>query len=107
MATSSSQKILDSHFHIYDLGVRDSFPNRNVSHGFPSPAQASIHRDVTVEEAEREAEGAGVREAVFVACYNDCPEEVRWVLHQAAGLPTSFLKGVMGGLDPADHRKLR
>jgi hypothetical protein len=25
----------------------------------------------------------GVKEAVMVQCYNDCPEEVYWVLEQA------------------------
>jgi hypothetical protein len=25
----------------------------------------------------------GVKEAVMVQCYNDCPEEVFWVLEQA------------------------
>ena len=31
------QKIIDSHFHIFDLNVRDSYPNQNESHGFPPP----------------------------------------------------------------------
>ena len=31
------QKIIDSHFHIFDLNIRDSYPNQNESHGFPPP----------------------------------------------------------------------
>ena len=31
------QKVIDSHFHVFDLNVRDNFPNKNESHGFPPP----------------------------------------------------------------------
>lgn len=31
------QKVIDSHFHVFDLNVRDSFSNKNESHGFPPP----------------------------------------------------------------------
>jgi len=98
------RRVLDSHFHIYDLKVRASFPRQNVSHGFPGPSQEAIHRNVDIVEAEVEASGNNVRDAVFVACYNDCPEEVRWVLGEAKN--HAFLKGVVGGLDPTKHEEL-
>ena len=40
----AERKIVDSHFHIFDLGVRASFPNQNPSHGFPSAKQPEINR---------------------------------------------------------------
>jgi len=103
--TMSPHRILDSHFHVYDLTVRASFPRQNASHGFPAPSMEAIHRDVDLKEAEKEASDNNVKEAVFVACYNDCPEEVRWVFEEAKN--HSFLKGVVGGLDPTKHQELK
>ena len=40
----AERKIVDSHFHIFDLEVRKSFPNQNPSHGFPSDQQPEINR---------------------------------------------------------------
>ena len=40
----AERKIVDSHFHIFDLDVRNSFPNQNPSHGFPSAQQPEINR---------------------------------------------------------------
>ena len=42
--TEMNSKIIDSHFHIFDLDVRRTFPNQNVSHGFPEPHQKEICR---------------------------------------------------------------
>ena len=39
-----NRKIIDSHFHIFDLEVKKNFPNQNVSHGFPEPHQKEIFR---------------------------------------------------------------
>jgi L-fuconolactonase len=109
-------RIVDSHFHIFDLAARDAFPRQNPSHGFPSAQQAALHRSHTVEEAGAEMATAGIKNAVFVQCYNDCPEEVDWVFQQVGGLwslslPSRglqarkhrFLKGVVGGLDLTKH----
>ena len=40
----SERKIVDSHFHIFDLEVRNNYPNQNPSHGFPSAEQPEINR---------------------------------------------------------------
>ena len=40
----AERKIVDSHFHIFDLEARNSFPNQNPSHGFPSNQQPEINR---------------------------------------------------------------
>ena len=40
----AERKIVDSHFHIFDLEARNSFPNQNPSHGFPSDQQPEINR---------------------------------------------------------------
>ena len=36
------EPLVDSHFHFFDLAVRDGFPRQNPSHGFPAPDQ--VHR---------------------------------------------------------------
>ena len=43
----AERKIVDSHFHIFDLEARNSFPNQNPSHGFPSDQQPEINRSFT------------------------------------------------------------
>ena len=42
---------------------------------------------------------------MFVQCYNDCPEEIDWVMEQAE--KHEFLKGVVGGLDLTKHEKMK
>ena len=114
------RKIIDSHFHIFDLDVKKSFPNQNVSHGFPEPHQKEIFRfdicsyDVdgchdqprthSIDEAVSEMTQSNVGGAVFVQCYSDCPEEVEWVYSQAAAHPSVL--GVVGGLDLVQHEKV-
>ena len=34
----------------------------------------------------------GIKNAVFVQCYNDCPEEVDWVYEQVEVQPVLILK---------------
>ena len=43
-----------------------------------------VHRSHTIEEAGQEMAGRGIKNAVFVQCYNDCPEEIDWVFKQAS-----------------------
>lgn len=103
--STSTRKIVDSHFHIFDLEVRNAFPNQNPSHGFPSDKQKEINRSHTVEEAVTEMNVMGIKNAVFVQCYDDCPEEVDWVYKQAE--KQKFIKGVVGGLDLRKHEKMK
>lgn len=96
---SGGRKIFDSHFHIFDLAVRDNFPDQNVSMGFPdSKDQAQIFRNHTASEAVQTLNNAGIQESVFVQVYHDCPEEIDWVYKQFQGLDT--VKGIVGGLNP-------
>jgi len=99
------RKIIDSHFHIFDLDVKKSFPNQNVSHGFPEPHQKEIFRTHSIDEAVSEMTQSNVGGAVFVQCYSDCPEEVEWVYSQAAAHPSVL--GVVGGLDLVQHEKMK
>ena len=116
-----NSKIIDSHFHIFDLDVRKTFPNQNVSHGFPEPHQKEICRFApffpptlllylsptrthTVSEAMSEMKQANVVGAVFVQCYSDCPEETDWVYSQVAAQPGVL--GVVAGLDLLKHQKV-
>ena len=104
----SERKIVDSHFHIFDLEVRNNYPNQNPSHGFPSAEQPEINRSFaqfspfapiirnlfrshTIEEAGQEMAARGIKNAVFVQCYNDCPEEIDWVFKQASWGPRTIL----------------
>ena len=119
----AERKIVDSHFHIFDLEARNSFPNQNPSHGFPSDQQpeinrsfskiffqgacehCSLNRSHTIEEAGQEMGKRGIKNAVFVQCYNDCPEEIDWVYKEAE--KHRFLKGVVGGLDLTKHEVMK
>jgi len=101
----TENRVIDSHFHIFDLEFRANLPNKNASHKFPSPDQKAIHRTHTLKEVEIELRSCGIEDAFFVQCYNDCPEESEWVAEQAA--QHQVLKGVVGGLDLTKHDKLR
>jgi len=101
----ASRRIVDSHFHIFDISVRNSFPHQNSSHGFPGEDQVEINRSHTIEEAETTLASSGIKTGVFVQCYNDCPEEMDWVFSQAE--KHTFLKGVVGGLDLTKHDKMK
>jgi predicted TIM-barrel fold metal-dependent hydrolase len=100
-------EIIDSHLHVFDLKLRSSFPNQNPSHSFPSatdPGEAPIAYDVTQALAEQVAGANGVRNVIFVMCYNDCPEEARWVYEVAQS--HQLIKGIVAGLDLTNHDKL-
>lgn len=119
------QKVIDSHFHIFDLNVRDSYPNQNESHGFPPPGVIgrsvemfygliflnkgilSSFRNHSLQEIDKtmQESGSQVLGGVFVQCYNDCPEEIEWVYSQAR--QSNKLLGVVGGLDLTKHDKMR
>ena len=73
-------KIIDSHFHVFDIDVRNGFPNQNESMGFPDGD--IINRSHTVKEAVECMDSNNVGGAVFVQCYNDCPEEIDWIYQQ-------------------------
>jgi len=35
-------EIVDSHFHVYDLELRETFPNKNVSYVFPDKDSQAV-----------------------------------------------------------------
>ena len=43
-----------------------------------------MDRSHTIEEAGQEMAARGIKNAVFVQCYNDCPEEIDWVYKQVS-----------------------
>jgi len=102
---TKTRRLIDSHFHVFDLKFRDQLPNKNPSHGFPSEAQTEIHRNHLIEEAESVMDCCGVKNAVFVQCYNDSEEEIEWVVKEAAD--HKFLKAIVGGLDITNPDKLK
>lgn len=105
MANSRGYVIVDSHLHVFDLKLRDSFPNQNVSHSFPSEKDhAAICKTTTLDEAGKVTGDSGVENVVFVMCYDDCPEEARWVYKTAQ--KHAFLKAIVAGLDLTKHEKL-
>ena len=54
--------IVDSHFHIWDLALRRSYPYTDASFDWPGPqpATAAIHRDFTAAEVAAELGGSKV-----------------------------------------------
>jgi len=99
-------QLIDSHFHIWDLALRATFPRTDGSFDWPDASLPIIHRNIQVEEAETEMAKSGVQAAVFVQCLNSCPDEVAWVAGLARKHP--FIKGIVGGLDlTQDEDKLR
>ena len=98
--------IVDGHLHVYNLAIRDGFPNKNFSHGFPDKDnEAAIYRNIPLEEANGFTRYCGVKNVVFMQCYHDCPEESRWVYETAQD--HAFIKGIVAGLDVTKHEKLR
>ena len=114
--------IVDSHFHIWDLALRRSYPYTDASFDWPGPqpATAAIHRDFTAAEVAAELGGSKVNNdnncykynsddnnqveaAIFVQCLNRCPEEVAWVSKLAEEHPV--IKGIVGGLDLTQVRQ--
>ena len=98
--------IVDGHLHVWNLKIRDSFPNKNFSHGWPDKEEdPEIYRDIPLEEAHGFTRYCGAKNVVFMQCYHDCPEEARWVYETAQS--HTFLKGIVAGLDVTKHQKLR
>jgi len=90
-------KIVDSHFHIWDFSLRATYPKTDASFDWPDSSLPVIHRNIQAPEAEEEMVKSGVEAAVFVQCLNSCPEEVAWVASLAK--KHKFIKGIVGGLD--------
>ena len=63
--------IVDSHFHIWDLALRRSYPYTDASFDWPGPqpATAAIHRDFTAAEVAAELGGSKVNNDNN-CCYN-------------------------------------
>ena len=98
--------IVDGHLHVWNLKVRDGFPNKNFSHGWPDKVEdPEIYRNIPLEEAHGFTRYCGAKNVVFMPCYHDSPEEARWVYETAQEHP--FLKGIVAGLDVTKHDKLR
>ena len=62
--------IVDSHFHIWDLALRRSYPYTDASFDWPGPQPntAAIHRDFTAAEVAAELGGSRVNSNNN--CYN-------------------------------------
>ena len=98
--------IVDGHLHVWNLKVRDGFPNKNFSHGWPDKVEdPEIYRNIPLEEANGFTRYCGAKNVVFMQCYHDSPEEARWVYETAQ--EHTFLKGIVAGLDVTKHDKLR
>ena len=103
---NSEYSIVDGHLHVWNLKVRDNFPNKNFTHGWPDKNNdPEIYRNIPLEEASGFTRYCGAKNVVFMQCYHDCPEEARWVYETAQEHP--FLKGIVAGLDVTKHDKLR
>ena len=97
---------MDGHLHVYNLKIRDGFPNKNFTHAFPDPInEAAIYRDIPLEEASGFTRYCGIKNVVFMQVYHDSPEEARWVYETAQKHP--FVKGIVAGLDITKHNKLQ
>ena len=59
---SRMDSIVDTHFHIWDLALRRSYPYTDASFDWPGPqpATAAIHRDFTAAEVAAELGGSKV-----------------------------------------------
>ena len=98
--------IVDGHLHVFDIKIKNKFPNQNISHGFPEDKNVeAINRSVPLEEARGFTRYCGVNNVVFMQCYHDCPEEALWV-HNTASQKHPFIKGIVAGLDLTKHEKL-
>ena len=68
--------IVDTHFHIWDLALRRSYPRTDGSFDWPGPqpATAAIHRDFTAAEVAAELGGSKVNNSaanrLIVKLYN-------------------------------------
>jgi L-fuconolactonase len=80
--------IVDAHFHCWRLARGD--------YGWLTPALGPIHRDVTVEDWQREAQPLGVAAGVLVQAAPTAAETA-FLLEQAA--PHDSVRGVVGWVD--------
>jgi len=98
--------IVDTHFHIWDLQLRNTYKKTDGSFDWPDASLPKIHRNILAPEAEEELLRSGVKAAIFVQCLNSCLEEVRWVEKLAE--KHKIIKGIVGGLDlTQDTEELR
>ena len=102
-----SYEVVDGHLHIWNLSeIRDKLPADNASSSFPNDVDsAAINRTLDLAEIAPICERNGVRNAVFVQCFNDAPEEAEWVHRVSQDTP--LIKGIVAGLDLEQHEKLR
>jgi L-fuconolactonase len=84
--------LVDAHFHCWRLARGD--------YGWLTPALASIYRDVTVEDWQREANALGVSAGVLVQAA-PTEAETHFLLEQAAG--HGAVRGVVGWVDLLAH----
>ena len=96
---STSIKIIDTHFHIWDLDHRKSIRTSKSDGSFdwPDASLVKIFRNFSASEVAGELNKSNVDAAVFVQCLNNCPEEIRWVEDLAKEHPV--IKGIVGGVD--------
>jgi len=92
-----SRSIIDTHFHIWDLGLRTTYKKTDGSFDWPDSSLKKIFRNFTSSESAAEHAGCGVEAAIFVQCLNNCPEEINWVEEQAKEF--RVIKGIVGGID--------
>ena len=96
---STSNTIIDTHFHIWDLELRKSIRTSQSDGSFdwPDASLTKIFRNFTASEAAEELKKSNVDAAVFVQCLNNCPDEIKWVEDLAKEHPV--IKGIVGGVD--------
>lgn len=80
--------IVDAHFHCWQIGRGD--------YGWLTPALGVIHRDVTIDDWQREAQPLGVAAGVLVQAA-PTEAETAFLLEQAARHPA--VRGVVGWVD--------
>ena len=60
-------EVIDTHLHVYDLELRETFPNKNNSYEFPDPKTMSvIYKTMSMSEASEVTKKSGVKNVVFV-----------------------------------------
>jgi L-fuconolactonase len=84
--------IIDAHFHCWRLARAD--------YGWLTPALGAIHRDITIEDWQRESQPLGVTGGVLVQAAPTAAETV-FLLQQAAQHDT--VRGVVGWVDLLAH----
>ena len=72
--------------HIYHLEERKAFPNYTEGKGsfmFPLKDFNYIYRTYVAKDIEESVRRNNVEQVIFEQCYNDSPEEVKWVQKEA------------------------